>query len=426
MARADSRDSRIERIETIAIVGANIAGTSTAEALRRAGYDGRLTLIGAESELPYERPPLSKEFLAGHVDASQLTLRPRAFYYEQRIELWLGQRATALDAATRTITLANGERHRFDRIALATGSELLPLPVPGADLPGVHYLRTLADGQALLAALRAGASHRGRVVVIGAGFIGSEVAAGCRVAGMDVTLIEMLATPLERALGPEMGALLADVHRAHGVEVRTGETVAAIRGDGRAEEVVTASGARIPCDFVVVGAGVRPATDWLADSGLTLANGVVVDATCASSAPGIFAAGDVANWPYQPAESAPPLRVRLEHWDNALRQGETVARNLLGAGVAYRHIPYFWSDQYDLKLQYIGYTPTWDQIVARGNPPESFVAFYLLAGRVRAAFSGNRQRDLVTLKRLVGADPVLSPELLHDDQRPLKDLLKLV
>ena len=423
MARADSLDSRIQ---AIAIVGANIAGASAAEALRRAGYDGRLTLIGAESDLPYERPPLSKDFLAGHVDASQLTLRPRAFYDEQRIELWLGQRATSLDAATRTITLANGERHRFDRIALATGSELLPLPVPGADLPGVHSLRTLADGQALLAALRAGASHRGRVVVIGAGFIGSEVAAGCRMAGMEVTLIEMLATPLERALGPEMGGLLADVHRGHGVVVRTGETVAAIRGDGRAEEVVTASGARIPCDFVVVGAGVRPATDWLADSGLTLANGVVVDATCASSAPGVFAAGDVANWPYQPAESAPMLRVRLEHWDNALRQGETVARNLLGEGLAYRHIPYFWSDQYDLKLQYVGYTPTWDQIVVRGNPPGSFVAFYLLGGRVRAAFSSNRQRDLVTLKKLVGADPLLPLEVLRDDQRPLKELLKLV
>ena len=429
MTRADSADlddPDDSRIETIAIVGANIAGASTAEALRRAGYDGQLTLIGAEPDLPYERPPLSKEFLAGQIDDAQLTLRPRTFYDEQRIELWLGQRATSLDAAERAITLTNGERHRFDRIVLATGSELLPLSVPGADLPGVHSLRTLADARSLLAALRSGVSHRGRVVVIGAGFIGSEVAANCRMAGMDVTLIEMLATPLERVLGPVMGALLADVHRAHGVETRTGETVAAIRGQGRAEEVVTNSGARIPCDFVVVGAGVRPATDWLADSGLTLANGVVVDATCASSAPGIFAAGDVANWPYQPAASAPLLRVRLEHWDNALRQGETVARNLLGADVAYRHIPYFWSDQYDLKLQYVGYTPTWDQIVVRGNPPDSFIAFYLLGGRVRAAFASNRQRDLVTLKKLVGADPLLAPEVLADDGRPVKELLKLI
>ena len=266
MTRADSQNSRIQ---TIAIVGANIAGTSTAEALRRAGYDGRVTLIGAETDLPYERPPLSKEFLSGAVDAPALTLRPETFYEEQRIELWLGQRATALDAATRTITLASGERRRFDRIARATGSELLPLPVPGGGLPGVHYLRTLGDGQALRAALRLGASRGGRVVVIGAGFIGSEVAASCRVAGMDVTLIEMLATPMERALGPQMGGLLAEVHRAQGVDVRTGETVAAIRGDRRAEEVVTGSDARIPCDFVVVGAGVRPATGWLADSGLT-------------------------------------------------------------------------------------------------------------------------------------------------------------
>ncbi len=355
-------------ISSVGIVGANIAGVSAAEMLRRLGYDGRIVLIGAETALPYERPPLSKEYLAGQFDEERLTLRPRAFYDEQRIELWLGRRATALDAATRTITLASGERHRFDRLVLATGCELLPFPVPGADLPGVYALRTLADAQVLRAALRAGASQRGRAVVIGAGFIGSEVAAACRMAGMDVTLIEMLPVPLERALGPEMGALLAEAHRARGVEVLTGETVAAIRGAERAEEVVTGSGARIPCAFVVVGTGVRPALGWLADSGLALENGVMVDATCESSAPGIFAAGDIANWPYQPAATAPALRVRLEHWDNALRQGETVARNLLGEGAVYHHIPYFWSDQYDLKLQFVGYTPEWDEIVVRGAP----------------------------------------------------------
>lgn len=414
------------RISSVGIVGANIAGASTAEMLRRLGYDGRITLIGAETELPYERPPLSKEFLAGQFDEERLTLRPRAFYDEQRIELWLGQRATALDAATRTITLASGERPRFDRLVLATGSELMPFPVPGVDLPGVYALRTLADAHTLRAALRAGASQGGRAVVIGAGFIGSEVAAACRMAGMDVTLIEMLPVPLERALGPEMGALLADVHRARGVEVLTGETVTAIRGTARAEEVVTGSGARIPHAFVVVGTGVRPALGWLAGSGLAIENGVVVDAFCETSAPGIFAAGDIANWPYQPAATAPALRVRLEHWDNALRQGETVARNLLGEGVAYHHIPYFWSDQYDLKLQFVGYTPVWDEMVVRGTPPESFVAFYLREGRVRAAFSSNRQRDLVTLKKLVAADPLLPTALLADDQQPLKELLKPV
>lgn len=413
-------------IASIGIVGANIAGASTAETLRRLGYDGRIVLIGAERELPYERPPLSKEYLAGQFDEDRLTLRPPQFYEEQRIELWLGQHATALDAPTRTVTLAGGEHHSFDRVVLATGSELVPLPVPGADLPGVYSLRTLADGRALLAALRAGASHHGRVVVIGAGFIGCEVAATCRMAGMDVTLIEMLPTPMERALGPEMGALLAEVHRAHGVDLRTSETVTAIEGAERAEVVVTGKGARIPCEFVVIGTGVRPATQWLASSGLALANGVLVDTTCESSAPGIFAAGDVANWPYQPAESVPAQRVRLEHWDNALRQGETVARNLLGAGVAYRHIPYFWSDQYDLKLQYVGYTPAWDQIVMRGTPPESFTAFYLMAGRVRAALSSNRVRDLVTLKKLVGAAPMLPEAALADDQQPLKNLLKAV
>ena len=413
-------------IASVGIVGANIAGASTAETLRRLGYEGRITLIGAETELPYERPPLSKEFLTGQSDEERLTLRPRAFYEEQRIELWLGQRAAALDAATCTITLTRGERHRFDRLVLATGCEVLPFPAPGAALPGVYSLRTLADAHTLRAALRAGARHGGRAVVIGAGFIGSEVAAACRMAGMDVTLIEMLPVPLERALGPEMGALLANVHRARGVEVLTGETVVAIRGAARAEEVVTSSGAHIPCAFVVVGTGVRPALGWLAGSGLAIENGVVVNAFCETSSPGIFAAGDITNWPYQPAATAPALRVRLEHWDNALRQGETVARNLLGEGVAYHHIPYFWSDQYDLKLQFVGHTPEWDEIVVRGTPPESFVAFYLREGRLRAAFSSNRQRDLVTLKKLVAADPLLPTALLADDQQPLKELLKQV
>jgi 3-phenylpropionate/trans-cinnamate dioxygenase ferredoxin reductase subunit len=413
-------------IHSVAIVGANIAGASTAETLRRLGYDGRVVLIGAEAELPYERPPLSKEFLAGQVDAQHLTLRPRAFYDEQRVELWLGQCVTHLDAATRTITLASGERHQFDRIVVATGCELIPLPIPGADLPGVHALRTLADAQSLQEALRVGAHAHGRVVVIGAGFIGAEVAATCRMAGMDVTVIEMLSHPLERALGPKMGALLAAVHRTHGVDVRTGETVAEIRGRDRAEEVVTGSGARIPCAFVVVGTGVRPAMQWLDDSGLAIGNGVLVDATCESSVQGIFAAGDVANWPYQPAESAPLQRVRLEHWDNALRQGEVVARNLLGERLAYHHIPYFWSDQYDLKLQFVGYAPSWDEIIVRGSPPNSFVAFYLAGGRVRAALSSNRQRELVTLKKLIAADPQIAPAHLADDQIPLKELLKRV
>jgi 3-phenylpropionate/trans-cinnamate dioxygenase ferredoxin reductase component len=413
-------------ISSVGIVGANIAGVSTAEMLRRLGYDGRIALIGAETELPYERPPLSKEYLTDQFDEERLTLRPRAYYDEHRIELWLGRRATGLDATTHTITLADGAQHRFDRIVLATGCELLPFPIPGADLPGVYSLRTLTDGQTLRAALRAGAGQRGRAVVIGAGFIGSEVAAACRVAGMDVTLIELLSVPLERALGPEMGALLAEAHRAQGVEVLTDETVTAIHGATRAEAVETGSGARIPCAFVVVSTGVRPAIRWLADSGLTLDNGVVVDATCESSAPGIFAAGDIANWPYQPAATAPSLRVRLEHWDNALRQGETVARNLLGEGVAYHHIPYFWSDQYDLKLQFVGYTPEWGQIVVRGNPPESFVAFYLHEGRARAAFSSNRQRDLVTLKKLIAADRLLPAAVLADDRQPLKELLKQV
>lgn len=408
-------------IQQVVVVGANIAGASAVEALRRAGYDGRLTLIGAEAELPYERPPLSKEYLLGERPEEKLFLRPATFYDEMNVELLLGARADALDTTAREVTLADGSRIGYDRLLIATGSRVRRLSLPGGDLPGVYYLRTLADGRALAAEMRSTSDASGRGVVIGAGFIGAEVASACRSLGLDVTLIEALPLPLSRALGDKIGAIFAAIHRAHGVDLRLSEGVAEIRGAGRVEEVITTSGARIPCSFVVIGVGVAPAVEWLAGSGLAIDNGVVVDEFCESSASGVFAAGDVANWPYQQAGDASPVGVRLEHWDNALRQGEVAARNLLGQRTPYAPVPYFWSDQYNLRLQYVGHAATWDQLLFRGAPSgDAWIAFYLRAGRVAAALAVNRVRDLVPLKKLIGM--AVAPDTLADESTNLRAL----
>jgi 3-phenylpropionate/trans-cinnamate dioxygenase ferredoxin reductase subunit len=410
-----------ERIERVVIVGAGIGGPSAAEALGREGFDGRIVLVGAEREPPYERPLLSKGYLTGAVDEAKVTLRPPGDYAAEGIDLRLGERVAALDVAGRSVALASGERLAFDRLLIVTGSDVRRLDVPGADLPGVRYLRTLDDARSLKADLHALRGTGGRVVVIGAGFIGAEVASDCRELGLEVTLLEILPAPLMRALGEEMGRWLAEVHRAHGVDLRLGEGVAALRGNGRVEEVLTTSGARIACALVVAGLGVRPADDWLRSSGLALDDGVRVDAYCETSAPGIFAAGDVARWPYQPAGADRAEWVRVEHWDNALRQGEAAARSLLGRRVPFAPVPYFWSDQYDLKLHYVGLAHAWDRIVLRGQPSNAgFFAFYLTAGRVAAALSVNRVRDLVPLKRLIGSSP--GEAALADERVDLRTL----
>ena len=406
--------------ERIVVVGASMAGASAVETLRRAGYAGAITLIGAEPHLPYERPPLSKGVLTGTAVPESVFLRDAAFYAQQAIQLRLGTRAVALDVAGRAVSLPDGERIAFDRLLIATGGVPRHLSVPGADLPGVVYLRTLDDALALAAELQALAESGARLVVVGAGFIGSEVAAAARTRGVAVTMLDVLPVPLDRALGPRLGAIYAEIHRAHGVDLRLGESVAALRGRERVEEVVTERDETIACGLVVVGIGMRPADDWLLDAGVTLHDGVLVDAYCESSVPGIFAAGDVARWPLPP-EGA---RVRLEHYDNALRQGEAAARNMLGARLPYAPVPYFWSDQYDLKLQMVGHAPGWDDVVLRGEPASgSFAAFYVVAGAPHAAVAVNRTRELVTLRKLVAARTPVDAALLADEQTPLKALV---
>lgn len=407
----------------VVVAGASLAGASAVEALRREGYDGRLVLVGAETHAPYDRPQLSKGLLLGTIPDAKVTLRDASFYAAQGVELRLGTRATGLDVAERMLLLDGGERLAFDKLLIATGGAARRLAIPGAELPGMVTLRTLDDALALRVALGEVAAAGGRVVVVGAGFIGTEVAAACRQLGIAVTVLEVLPALLGGVLGDEIGTVLAEVHRAHGVELRLGEGIAAVRGAGRVEEVVTAAGATIPCALVIVGVGMRPADTWLHDSGLALGDGVLVDEWCETNVPGIFAAGDVANWPYHLTGE----RVRLEHEDNALRQGEAAGRNMLGVPErrrSYTPVPYFWSDQYDLKLQYVGHTHTWDKVVLRGSTRENnFVAFYLDQGRLRAALAVNRVRDVAPLKRLIAADLALDPAALADDAVTLKSLL---
>lgn len=365
--------------------------------MREEGFEGRLTVIGAEAHLPYDRPPLSKELLAGQTTAEAILLRTPQEYRNLDLDLRLGTRAAALDAARRQVVVDTGERVGYDGLVIATGAAPVVLPATPA-LAGIHVLRTLDDCLAIAADLEG----RPRVVVVGAGFIGSEVAATCRGRGLDVTVIEALPVPLVRAVGPVMGAVLGSLHADHGVEVRTGVGVAGFEGSGRVERVRLADGSAVGADVVVVGVGVRPETAWLEGSGLTLADGVVCDETC-TAAPGVVAAGDVARW-VNPRFG----EMRVEHWTNATEQGAAAARSLLAQAAGrepepYAPVPYFWSDQYGLKIQYVGHSQPEDEVVVvDGSPAERrFVAVYGHDGRVAAALAIGRPRLLMTYRNLI-------------------------
>ncbi|MEY2438339.1 MAG: hypothetical protein QOJ67_2727 [Acidimicrobiaceae bacterium] len=375
-------------LEDVAVIGASLAGLRAAEALRESGYDGRITAVGAETSLPYDRPPLSKQVLAGTWHPDQTTLAPvGASIDDLRVDWRLGQTATSLDLGARRVTLADGTSLGFDGLVIATGASVRTLagqPV----LPGIHTLRTLEDCLALKAELDATPQ---RVVVVGAGFIGAEVAATVRQKGLDVTLLEALAVPLERALGPVIGAVCGEVHREQGVDLRLSTGVAGFAGSDRVEGVVLSDGTTIEADVVVVGVGVAPNTGWLEGSGLNIDNGVVCDESCLA-APGVVAAGDVARWPNRRFGEV----MRVEHWDNAQEQGAHAARRLLhGDGEhaeAYVPVPWFWSDQYDRKLQLAGRSGPDDEVVIVDGSLEErrFVALYGRAGRLVGVLGFNR------------------------------------
>ena len=384
-----------EAPRAVTIVGASLAGLNAAEALRREGFDGPVTLIGAESHLPYDRPPLSKQVLAGDWEPERAALTESEELEEDGIEARLGVRATALDLAARELTLHTGETVEFDGLVIATGARCRTMP--GTEgISGVHVLRSLDDCLALRADFEAMPQ---RVVVVGAGFIGAEVAATARGRGLDVTMVEALPTPLSRVLGDEMGEVCAEVHRDHGVDLRTAVGVERISGDGRVERVTLSDGSTIDADVVVVGIGVIPNTEWLDGSGLEVDDGVVCDASCLA-ADRVTAAGDVARWPNELFGET----MRVEHWDNAAQQGAHAARRLLDAAVGpFTPVPWFWSDQYDRKIQLAGRVRGDDEVrVVTGSVEERrFAAIYGREGRIVGVLGFNRPRHVMRYRALI-------------------------
>jgi 3-phenylpropionate/trans-cinnamate dioxygenase ferredoxin reductase subunit len=405
--------------ETFVIVGASLAGGGAAATLRQEGFDGKVILIGAEPQPPYERPPLSKDYLRGESSFEQALVQPPDFFRENGIETRFGVRATRVDAAEKVVELDDGERVAYDELLIATGGRNRRFPVPGLDLEGVHNLRTVADCDRIRAEIAPGQ----KAVVVGMGFIGSEVAASLRQSGVEVVVVDRNKVPLRRVLGEEVGRVIEGIHRDHGATLIFEDTVAAFEGADRVERVVTQGGRRIECDFVVVGLGVEPVTELLADTGAQIDNGIAVDEFCRTGVEGIYAAGDVANH-YHPVFER---RIRVEHWQNALNQGPAAARNMLGKDEPYDDIPWFWSDQYDFNLQYTGFHTEWDELVVRGNMEErSFVAFYRKDERVVAAVAGNRGKDLRRSMRLIKAQRPVDATKLQDPDVDLRALVGTV
>ena len=389
-----------------------MAGAAAAQELRAQGFDGRLALIGAEPHLPYERPPLSKEYLRGE-QVDPVLARPAEWYEENQVELRLSTRVTALDASLPAVELDGGERIEADAVLLATGGS--PRRLPDAPEEGVLYLRTIEDSDRIKKALTGG-----RLVVVGAGFIGAEVAASARSKGVDVTVLEMAPVPLQRALGDDVGRIYGQIHRDQGVDLRTEEGVDGIDAANGGVVVRTSKGDAIDAEAVVVGVGIGPNAQLAEAAGLTVSNGVDVDARCQTSAPSVFACGDAANHDH-------PLfgRIRTEHFDNALKMGTHVAGAMLGKEEPFDDPHWFWSDQYDVNLQYGGFAMSWDQVVTRGSLEErDGVAFYLKEGVLLAALGLNRGKDVRRAMKLISARARPDASALSDPDLDLRTLVK--
>jgi 3-phenylpropionate/trans-cinnamate dioxygenase ferredoxin reductase subunit len=398
------------------IVGGGLAGASAASTLREEGFDGRLVLISSEAEEPYHRPPLSKEYLRGELEEAKLRVHETVLYREQEIELRLATPVASLEPGPREIVLEGGERLGFDALLLATGSEPRALDGPGAELDGVHVLRTHRDSDALAAAFKGSSG----VVVIGAGWIGCEVAASARMLGADVTLVAPNRVPLERVLGPRLGGMYGDVHREHGVQMLLEHAVERLEGGAHVERVVLADGTVIECDTVVAGIGAAPRVALAEAAGIAIENGVLVDAHLQSGAPGVFAAGDIANVPN-------PLyggrRIRVEHWANANDQGPFAARAMLGSSDAWSRVPYFFSDQYDVGMEFAGDLTDADRVVVRGElESRELIAFWLQGERLVAGMNVNVWDVSEPIQKIIAAGAPVDERALLDPDVSLESL----
>ncbi|CRK49256.1 Anthranilate 1,2-dioxygenase system ferredoxin--NAD(+) reductase component [Rhodococcus sp. RD6.2] len=399
---------------TFVVVGGGLAGAKTAEALRVKDFDGKVILFCAEEHLPYERPPLSKDHLIGGKPLTEFTVHPADWYRDEHIDVHLGTTVTALDPVAHTVTLPDGSTIHYDKAALATGSRSRRPPIPGSDADGVHYLRTVDESDSLLATLKRGT----RLVIVGAGWIGMEIAAAARGHGVIVTVVESAPLPLLGALGPEMGTVFAELHREHGVDLRLETSVESIvTTDGRATGVRLGTGEVVDADTVLVAVGAQPNVELAQDAGLAVDGGVLVDSSLTTSDPDIVAVGDIA------AQEHPVLgsRIRVEHWANALNQPDVAAATMLGQPAQYAKLPYFFTDQYELGMEYVGHAARDSRVVVRGDAPRhKFVAFWLDAGdRVLAGMNVNIWDVTDDVKALIASGRPVDVTRLADPDVPL-------
>ncbi len=402
--------------DVIAVIGGGLAGAKAVAAARESGFDGRIVLLASERHAPYERPGLSKAYLRGEIDSTELEVHDADFYAQHDVDLRTGTTAVEIDRPQREIVTDRGERVGYARLLIATGAEPRRLDIPGADLAGIHYLRTIDDADRLREAL----THATGVAVVGGGWIGSEVGASARQLGCPVTIIDPGPAPLHGVLGADVAAVFRDLHTSNGVTLAMGQQVVRFRGGTHVEAVETSNGRTIAADVVVVGVGVTPRVAPASSAGLTVGDGITVDERLRTSDPHIFAAGDVAAARHPFYGSA----LRVEHWANALNQGIVAGRNLAGHHDVYDRLPYFFSDQYDVGIEYLGHAREWDRVVFRGDVEErKFIAFWVKARRVVAAMSCNVWDVVEPLRRLITSRRVVDQERLRDPDVALDDLL---
>ena len=401
---------------TTVIIGAGHAGGEAAIQLRKAGYEGAITIIGEEPYAPYERPPLSKDLLSGDMALERLFLRPAGYYAEHRIDILTGRRASAIDRERQRVLLQDGEALAYDALIIATGARVRRLPLPGADLPGIHVIRTIDDTLALRPEMKAGA----RLAVIGGGYIGLEAAAVARKLGLEVTVFEAADRVMARTASPPVSDFYAAYHRAQGVDIRLGQSIKGFAGDSHVTGIQTTDGETHAADIVILCVGVIPNSDIAEAAGLTVDNGIVVDAHCRTNDPAIYAIGDVSRHPN-------PIygdMLRLESVHNAMAQARIAALAITGQPEAYAEVPWFWSNQYDLRLQIAGVGGPGDEIVLRGEAgAPGFSVAHLRGGRLAALEAVNNPRDFMAAKKLIAAGTAVDAARIADSATPLKDLL---